>query len=155
MTYWRLFYHLTWGTKGRLPLIETGWMPNLHNVIAAKARELGAFVYAVGGTQDHVHLVASIPPGISLSQFVGQVKGTSSHWVNHDMAPDGHFAWQEEYGVLSFGGKQLDFVVEYVKSQAQHHDQGTVIALMERIDPGANPAISAGANNNVRKEVVA
>ncbi len=136
MTYWRLFYHLTWSTRGRMPMIQTSWMPNLHNVMAAKAHQLGAFVYAVGGMEDHVHLVASVPPTVSLAHFTGQVKGNSSHWVNHVIAAgDAQFAWQDEYGAVSFGAKQLDFVVKYVNGQAQHHQTGTTIALMERVEP--------------------
>ena len=84
MPYWRLFYHFVWGTKGGEPLIEMEWESSLHNVIAAKAVELEAMVYAVGGTDNHVHIVASVPPKIALSAFAGQVKGNSSHWVNYD-----------------------------------------------------------------------
>ena len=88
-------------------------------------------VYAVGGIEDHVHLVASVPPSIALSEFVGQVKGNSSHFVNHEIKPDYHFVWQGEYGVVSFGGKQLDMVVKYVKNQRQHHGARTTIAFLE------------------------
>ena len=132
MPYWRLFYHFVWGTKNREPLIAPGWENSLHNVIAAKATELGAFVYAVGGIEDHAHLVASVPPKIALSTFIGQVKGNSSHFVNHGLEVNLHFAWQAEYGVVSFGGQMLDMVVQYAKSQRQHHAQGTVMAMLER-----------------------
>ena len=132
MPYWRLFYHFVWGTKNGDPMISPTWENSLHNVIAAKASELGALVHAVGGIENHVHLVASVPPRIALSTFVGQVKGTSSHFVNHELAPDATFAWQEEYGVVSFGGKQLDMVVRYVKNQRRHHDEGTNVPMLEK-----------------------
>jgi len=143
MPYWRLFYHFVWGTKNREPLIAPEWENSLHNVIAAKATALGALVHAVGGIEDHVHFVASVPPKIALSTFIGQVKGNSSHFVNHGLDVDIHFAWQAEYGVISFGGKMLDMVVRYVKNQRNHHTEGTTIAMMERIVPqgerGAEP----------------
>jgi len=82
MPYWRLFYHFVWGTKNREPLIAPEWARALHGAIAAKATRLGAFVHAVGGTEDHVHLVASVPPKVALSTFIGQVKGYSSRFVN-------------------------------------------------------------------------
>ena len=132
MSYWRLFYQFVWGTKNREPLIALEWEEALHNVIAAKATELNAFVYAVGGIEDHVHLVVSVPPKIALSTFIGQVKGNSSHFVNHELRLDVHFAWQAEYGVVSFGGKMLDMVVRYAKTQRQHHADGTTIAMLER-----------------------
>lgn len=134
MPYWRLFYHITWGTKGREPLIAPEWENSLHNVIAAKAQELGAFVYAVGGIEDHAHLAASVPPKISIAEFVGQVKGNSSHFVNHELNIDSYFAWQAEYGVVSFGGKMLDMVVRYVKSQREHHADRTIIPMLEQVE---------------------
>lgn len=135
MPYWRLFYHFVWGTKNREPLIAPEWEDSLHNAIAAKATELGAFVHAVGGIEDHVHLVVSVPPKIALSTFIGQVKGNSSHFVNHALDVDIYFAWQAEYGVVSFGGKTLDMVARYAKNQRRHHAEGTTIAMLERVVP--------------------
>ena len=143
MPYWRLFYHFVWGTRNREPLIAPEWEEQLHSVMAAKVTELGAFVYGVGGTEDHVHLVASVPPSIALSTFIGQVKGNSSHFVNHVLSPDTHFAWRSEYGVVSFGGKVLDVVVRYVKNQRQHHTDETTMVMLERaalaMERGAEP----------------
>jgi putative transposase len=133
MPYWRLFYHFVWGTKNREPLIALEWEHSLHNVIAAKATALGGLVHAVGGIEDHVHLVVSVPPKIALSTFIGQVKGNSSHFVNHELDTDSHFAWQAEYGVVSFGGKKLDMVAQYAKDQRTHHADGTTVAMLERV----------------------
>ena len=82
--------------------------------------------------EDHVHLVATVLPKIALADFIGQVKGNSSHFVNHTLTLPYRFHWQTEYGVVSFGGKQLDMVVKYVKNQRRHHAQGTVIPFLER-----------------------
>jgi putative transposase len=132
MPYWRLFYHFAFATHNREPLIAPQWEADLHNVIAGKARELEAMVYAVGGTEDHVHLVASVPPKISLATFIGQVKGSSSHFVSHSLDLDSQFAWQGGYSVVSFGGKALDDVVRYVKNQRRHHRESTLMAMLER-----------------------
>jgi putative transposase len=134
MPYWRLFYHITWGTKNRLALISTDFEPSLHNVLVAKATSLGGIVHAVGGVSDHVHLVVSVPPSISLSDFIGQVKGNSSHFVNHVIKPDYTFAWQREYGVVSFGGRQLNDVVKYVKNQRKHHQEQSLRDDYEEVD---------------------
>ncbi len=132
MPYWRLFYHITWATKNGEPLIDAEFETSLHNVIAAKATDLGAFVYAVGGTEDHVHLVASVPPSIALANFVGQVKGNSSHFVNHALSTPCYFSWRSGYGIVSFGGKQLDTVVKYVRNQRHDHLESTAISFLER-----------------------
>jgi putative transposase len=131
--YWRLFYHFTWGTKLREPLIGPAFEADLHRVIAAKALELQAVVHAVGGIEDHIHLVASVSPKFALSTFIGQVKGNSSHFVNHVVQPDYTFAWQEEYGVVSFDEKNLGWVVRYTLQQREHHKAGTTVARLEQV----------------------
>ncbi|MGH2543770.1 MAG: IS200/IS605 family transposase, partial [Ardenticatenaceae bacterium] len=131
MSYWRLFYHFVWGTKNREPVIDLEWETSLHNVIAAKAQKLGALVYAVGGVEDHVHLAASVPPTIALATFAGQLKGNSSHFINHQLSLPYDFKWQAQYGVVSFGGKQLDMVVRYIKEQREHHREHTIISFLE------------------------
>ena len=133
MPFWRLFYHFVWTTRDREPLIAPWIKQPLYRAIAAKVIELGGQVHAIGGTDDHIHLVVSVPPKIALSTFIGQVKGSSSHFVNHELRPGQPFAWQSEYGVLSFGERSLSRVVRYVHLQAQHHKQGTLVELLERM----------------------
>ena len=71
---------------------------------------------------------------MALSEFVRQVKGVSSHFANHELRVPVSFSWQAEYGVLSFGSKELGSVVRYVKEQRHHHDQQTTIPALERLD---------------------
>jgi len=106
----------------------------LHSIIAAKAIELGGIVHAVGGVKEHVHLAVTVPPKISLSRFIGEVKGNSSHAINHAVFPHHNFYWQNEYGVLSFGEKNLASVVNYIRNQKEHHAQGTLIKAMELVE---------------------
>ena len=134
MPYWKLYYHFIWGTKNRLPLIDSTIEPELYRVIAAKAQDLGGFVHAIGGIEDHAHLAVSIPPKNAPAKFIGDVKGNSSHFVNYVIKPDFEFYWQDEYGVLSFGERNLASVVRYIHNQKQHHANATLIAAMERMD---------------------
>ena len=136
MPYWKLYYHIIWGTKNRLPLIDSILESELYRAIAAKAQDLGGFVHALGGIEDHVHLAVSIPPKIAPAKFIGDVKGNSSHFINHVIQPDFEFYWQDEYGVLSFGERNLASVVRYIHGQKQHHVDGTLISAMERINEG-------------------
>jgi putative transposase len=133
MPYWRLFYHMVWATRGREPLIQPAMEAAVHKAICSKASALGAMVYAVGGIEEHVHLVLSAPPRLALADLIGQIKGSSSHLVNHTLAPEASFAWQAEYGVLSFSGKQLDNYVKYVRNQREHHSEGKIIPALERV----------------------
>jgi putative transposase len=129
MPFCRLFYHLIWSTKERLPLIEARFEDELYKVIAAKATQLGATVYAVGGIEDHVHVVMSVPPTLAISELIGQIKGSSSHWVNRNQGVA--FKWQAEYGAVTFSVKHLAGLVKYVKNQRQHHQDKTYRDILE------------------------
>lgn len=75
MPYWRLYYHLVWATKERMPLITSGIEGELHGHLRGKAHALGAIVHEVESVDDHIHMVVSILPKVSISDFVGQLKG--------------------------------------------------------------------------------
>ena len=133
MALWRLYYHLVWATKERQPLIRAEIEPVLYGYIIGKADALGCITHAVGGVEDHLHLVVSIPPKLSVADFVRQIKGSSAYHLNHDVSAGlTTFGWQRGYGIFSLGYKQLADAVSYVTHQKTHHHQGTTIAVLEK-----------------------
>ena len=134
--YYELYYHLVWATKMREPWITPKLMPDLHQYLRGKGIELGGIVHAVGGSEEHVHVAVSIPPRIAVATYVGQLKGASSHWVTHVSPFRLPFAWQEGYGVFTFGKRALPQVVEYVLHQQDRHKTGQIIAEMEQNEGG-------------------
>jgi REP element-mobilizing transposase RayT len=135
MAFWRLYYHLVWATKERHPLITSDIEQELYGYIIGKAIALGCITHAVGGIEDHIHLVSSIPPKLSIADFVQKIKGSSAYHLNHGLFTDKpKFQWQRGYGVFSLGSKQLLEAVTYVVNQKEHHQQGTIIPAMERCD---------------------
>ncbi|NJR76788.1 MAG: IS200/IS605 family transposase, partial [Scytonema sp. CRU_2_7] len=103
MALWRLYYHLIWATKERQPLITPNRETKLYNYIIGKGDSLGCIIYAIGGIENHIHLVASIPPSLSISDFVQNIKGSSAHHLNHIYPSQDVFAWQRGYGIFSLG----------------------------------------------------
>ena len=89
------------------------------------ARKQGFKALAIGGVEDHVHLLLSLPATTPVANAIQLVKGNSSKWV-HDTFPEhGLFAWQEGYGAFSVGVSQADATVAYIRSQAEHHQKTT------------------------------
>jgi putative transposase len=134
MPYWRLFYHIVWGTKNRLELIDPSWEKDLYGYIWGKATALGCNPHAINGMSDHLHVALSIPPKLAVATLIGQLKGASSHHVNQKYA-QGTFAWQAEYGVLSISERSLSSLVDYVKNQKKHHAENSLNIAMENFDP--------------------
>jgi len=133
MPYWQLFYHLVWSTKNRHPLLTATVEKHIYGFLTSKAVGLKGVVYAIGGTVDHVHMVMAIPPAISVAKFVGQVKGVASARFNQSGISDVRFEWQDEYGAFSFDAKRLPNYIAYVKRQKEHHVEGTIIPILERM----------------------
>ena len=121
MALWRLYYHLVWTTKNRYPYLTSDKEVRIYPYIISKADTLGCIVHAIGGIEDHVHLITSIPPKLSLADFVKNIKGSSAHFYNKIFPDEARFSWQEGYGVFSLGGKQLETAVNYVNNQKEHH----------------------------------
>ena len=130
----KLFYHIDWSTKHRVPSITDDLRDPLYASIIKKVADLGGYVLALDGWYEHVHLVVRAPVSIALSEFIGQVKGYSSHSVNllkHISLPC-RFRWQAEYSVESISEKDLPRVIRYVESQRAHHSKGNLNRPIDR-----------------------
>ena len=138
MAFWRTYYHLIWSTESRQPLITSERETELYKYITGKADAIGCIIHAIGGVEDHIHLIASVPPKISIADFVKKIKGSSAYHLNHTnhTVGDSHlgFSWQKGYGVLTLGSKQLDIAKAYVKNQKSHHSDGTFIKALEKVE---------------------
>ena len=119
-----LYLHLVWGTFERRPLIAKVIEPDLLRLIADKSQALGCLPCAVGATDDHVHLLARLHPSISVAQLIAQVKGVSSHAMNHQLAGDQPFRWQAGYGAFTTSADDVPAVERYVLDQRRHHAIG-------------------------------
>ncbi len=137
MALWRLYYHLIWATKERQPLILPPVETNLYNYLIGKSDNLGCIIHAINGMPDHIHVIVSIPPKISITEYVRQIKGSSSHYLNEKYQQK--FAWQGGYGVFSVGVKNLEIAINYVKKQKQHHQNKTIIPALEQIKNEDDP----------------
>ncbi len=143
MPYHQLFYHLVWATQDRLPLLTPEVEPIVHELLRTKAIGLGATLFALNGWVDHVHMVASIPPTLALSKFIGQTKGATATRFNKG----GHgtlLYWQDEYAAFTFDAKRLPSYIAYVQRQKEHHSQNTIIPLLERTSGQSTKLLALG-----------
>ena len=111
MIWWRLHYHLIWSTRDREPLLMSEREKMFYGVLYKKAEELGVIIHAADNVDDHVHVVASIPPRLSVADFVRHIKGATSNAINRMPGSDGFFNWQAGYGALSFDESALEKVM--------------------------------------------
>ena len=134
MTYWRLHYHIIWATFERQPLLSAEREKVMYGVLYSKAKDLDLKIHAAGNVDDHVHLVVSIPPKLSVSDCVRHLKGSSAHAINAMEGSNNQFKWQAGYGVLTIDERSLETVKAYAARQKEHHKDRNVIRVYERMD---------------------
>lgn len=91
------------------------------------------FVHAVGGMEDHIHLVLQFPPTHTIADAIRDIKANSSGWMSEEI---GRFAWQQGYGGFGVSKSNIAAVVRYIQNQERHHKRMTFeeefIALLEK-----------------------
>jgi REP-associated tyrosine transposase len=111
--------HCVFSTKQRRNLISPEVQPQLWAFLGGVARKNGFKALMVGGTENHVHILLSLPATLPLAKAMQLVKGASSHWMNEKFKTE--FAWQEGYGAFTLGVSQKSDTIAYIKGQAEHH----------------------------------
>ena len=118
-TYSNLLFHIVFSTKDRLPLITSSLRPRLYEYMGGTIRGLGGCLIEIGGISDHVHILINIKPTARLSDFMRELKSSSSKWANE--VTNGNFEWQTGYGVFTVSMSQIDAVQRYIQNQERHH----------------------------------
>jgi hypothetical protein len=118
------------------PAIE----PVLYAGLATKCAQLGCRAVAIGGIADHVHVLSEFDPMVALARLIGEMKGASTHLVNHAIGP-ASFRWQRRYGAFTVSKRALPDVRAYILDQKARHRSGTTNAAVE---PHRNPRRRVG-----------
>ena len=108
--------HCVFSTKQRANLIPDP--DELCQYLTGIARAKKITLLAAGGTANHIHLLLAIPPTMTLSKAVQELKSNSSRWL-HERGV--RFEWQEGYGAFSVSQSQKQVVAEYIGHQIEHH----------------------------------
>jgi REP element-mobilizing transposase RayT len=119
MSHANLLYHIVFGTKGRLPLINNEIRPRFYAYLGGVVRGLGGIALEINGMADHVHLLVKLKPTIAIADFLRDLKSNSSTWAKQNGMPK--FAWQRRYGAFTVSESQLPKVRNYIRRQEEHH----------------------------------
>jgi REP element-mobilizing transposase RayT len=99
------------------------------------ARNHGIKALSVGGSDDHVHILLSLPSSLTIAEVMRIIKSESSRWM-HQNCHQETFEWQEGYGAFSIGCSQTESTLAYIASQEEHHKkrdfQAEFISFLEK-----------------------
>ena len=120
-----LLYHIVFSTKARDNLINPELATKLHPYIGGVIRGEKGRLLKIGGTANHVHILAMFSPSVSVSEMLRRIKGYSSKWVNDEKRQRKRFSWQSGYGAFSVSESMLGRVSKYIEGQEEHHKKMT------------------------------
>jgi len=122
-SFYKIWLHVVFGTKNRLPLISSSIEKPLYKYLSKQLEKLECQVEVINGMPDHIHILISSNPKLSIADILKQIKGASSHWINKQDLIDEKFAWQTGYGVFSVSESQIQKVKAYIQNQKKHHQK--------------------------------
>ena len=125
-TKWMCKYHIVFSPKYRRKVIYNQYRESLQDIIRTLCRYKGVEILEGHMMSDHVHLVLSIPPKISVSSFMGYLKGKSALMNRH--------FWAEGYYVSTVGLNEAT-VCKYVREQEKHDMAVDKLSVKEYEDP--------------------
>lgn len=114
-TYVQNLIHVVFSTKERCKLIPTTAQPRLWGYLMGICKREGIFVHEIGGMEDHAHMLIQLPPTLSLSDAILEIKTSSSRWMGRS------FACQRGFGAFSVSASNAGAVVRYIRTQEAHH----------------------------------
>jgi putative transposase len=120
---------MVWATWDRAPIITPAIRDRIYPMIQHHAANLGAQVIAIGGIEDHVHVLARFPSTLTISMLVQRMKGASSYLATQVMGE--LFRWQGSYGAFTVSERGVERVRDYVLNQEAHHRDGTTHPWLE------------------------
>ncbi len=124
----RLYYHVVWATRGRLPLLNAALASFLCHYLRSIARQERAHVLEVGIVTTHLHVLARADPQTTLSRLVQRFKGGSAHQANVERL--GHEAdglrWAKGYTLETVSPRALEAVRQYLRTQPERHPEEAI-----------------------------
>lgn len=138
-TTWNCKYHIVFALKYRRQVIYGKIKSDVGSILRKLCEYKGVEIIEANACPDHIHMLVSIPPKMSVSQFMGYLKGKSSLMIF-----DKHANLKYKYGNRQFWckgyyvdtvGRNKKAIQEYIKNQLKEDLEYDQMNLKEYIDP--------------------
>ena len=138
-TKWNCKYHIVFAQKYRCQIIYGKYKASIGQILRLLCERKGVEIHEAEACPDHIHMLVSIPPKLSISSFMGYLKGKSSLMIF-----DRHANLKYKYGNRHFWcrgyyvdtvGRNKKVIEEYIRNQIQDDVAMEQLSLLEYIDP--------------------
>ncbi|MCX7013030.1 MAG: IS200/IS605 family transposase [Candidatus Sumerlaeota bacterium] len=132
-TYTQIYYHITFSTKDREPLIRPERRDEFLRYVWGIIKNLNCHLYRINAVEDHLHIFTSLHPIVCLAHLVKTIKVSSTKWIKEGDVFPGFSYWQDGYGAFTHSTQERDMLIEYVKNQQEHHKTESYIDEFKRL----------------------
>ena len=138
-TKWECKYHIVFAPKYRRKVAYGQLKADIANILSTLCKRKGVEIIEAEICPDHVHMLVRIPPSMSVSSFVGYLKGKSTPMIFERHANlkykygNRHF-WCRGYYVDTVG-RNKEKIAEYIRNQLQEDITIDQLSFKEFIDP--------------------
>ena len=117
-----LYYHIVWRTKRSVRAITEEYERELYAYILGYCERKECKLIRIGGMSDHIHMLVSIKPTISVSEFVQVLKTETSKWLKTQTRKFPLFyGWSNGYAAFSYCERDKEMIRHYIMNQKTHH----------------------------------
>ena len=120
-TYKQIIYHIVFATKNRERVLDKPQREDLFRYIWGIIKNHESHLLRLNGVEDHLHILTSLHPTVSLAALVKAIKTGSSKWIKENSMFPRFEHWQDGYGAFTHSIREKDALVEYIKNQEEHH----------------------------------
>jgi putative transposase len=116
-----LTYHIVFATRYRRLTINDDIQERLYEYIGGTLRAKKGHLIEIGGTADHVHILARLSPSLAVADVIRDLKANSSKWMKDQIEVTSPLEWQKGYGAFTVSYSGIPSVQEYIQNQEEHH----------------------------------
>lgn len=136
---YRCQYHIVFAPKYRRKVIYGQLKADIGQILRKLCEQKGVEILEANAMPDHIHMLVSIPPHLSIAQFMGYIKGKSTLMIF-----DRHANLKYKYGSRHFWcrgyyvdtvGRNEKVIREYIKNQTEEDYMQDQMSLKEFMDP--------------------
>ena len=136
---WRCQYHIVFAPKFRRKVIYKELKADIGYILRKLCEEKKVEIIEAEACVDHIHMLVSIPPHISIAQFMGYLKGKSTLMIF-----DRHANLKYKYGSRHFWcrgyyvdtvGRNKKVIEEYIRNQFIEDEMEDQMSIREYMDP--------------------
>jgi REP element-mobilizing transposase RayT len=120
-SYYQTLHHIIFRTKYSERTIPTEHSRELYAYIYGIIQNKHCTLLRINGMEDHIHIFSDLHPNIALSDYVKDIKVSSSHWMKQSGLFPNFRGWGRGYCALTYSQTQKEVVINYIKRQQEHH----------------------------------